>query len=224
MRGNVGSGLIQALRVLFVGIFLLPFLFSCNKEAQCDCMMDSVKVARIFQPDGALGKDAIVESIAPNQNFGTDGLMGTFSWTTGGLFSHSRGLISFDLTSIPAGTSIKKAVLSLYWIKYGNLTEHTGENAFSIFRINQPWNETTVTWNNQPQVSRADSIVVTKSTSVTQTYHVDVTSYIQGMVNNPSGNYGLLLKLNTEIPYKLVVVASSDYADEGKRPKLIVYY
>src|SRR5699024_5282704 len=116
-----------------------PAVFSCSKEAQCDCILDSVKVARIFQPDGVLGKDAIVESEDPTRNFGNDGLFGTFSWTTGGLFSHSRGLISFNLTSIPSGTTIKKAVLSLYWIKYGNLTEHTGENAFSVFRITQPW-------------------------------------------------------------------------------------
>lgn len=224
MMGRFEGLKINLLKGLCLGIFFIPALYSCNKEARCDCMMDSVKVARIFQPDGNLGKDAVVESITPDQNFGTNDLFGTFSWTTGGLFNHSRSLITFDLTSIPAGTPIKKAVLSLYWIKYGSLAEHTGENAFSVFRISEPWDETTVTWNNQPQVSKVDSIVVTKSTSVTQTYHVDVTSYIQGMVNNPSENHGLLLKLNKEIPYKLVVVASSDYADEGKRPKLEVYY
>lgn len=224
MMGRLKGLKINMLNGLCLGIFFIPALYSCNKEARCDCMMDSVKVARIFQPDGTLGKDAVVESITPDQNFGASDLFGTFSWTTGGLFNHSRGLVWFDLTSIPSGTSIKKAVLSLYWIKYGNLAEHTGENAFSVFRINEPWDETTVTWNSQPLVSRTDSIVVTKSTSVTQTYQVDVTSYIQGMINNPSGNYGLLLKLNQEIPYKLVVVASSDYSDEVKRPKLVVYY
>lgn len=224
MRGILRRLKISILNGLCAVIFFIPVLFSCNKEAQCDCVLDSVKVARIFQPDGALGKDAVIESITPDQNFGSSGFFGTFSWTTGGLFNHSRGLVSFDLTSIPSGTSIKKAYLSLYWIKYGNLTEHTGENAFSVFRINQPWDETTVTWNNQPQVSTNDSIVVSKSSSVTQTYTIDVTTYIQDMVNNPTNNHGLLLKLNEEIPYKLVVTGSSDNSDESKRPKLAVYY
>jgi hypothetical protein len=205
-------------------VIIVPSILSCNKEATCDCIMDSVKVARVFQPDGVLGKDAIVESITPDTNMGTTGLFGTFSWTSGGLFNHSRGLIAFDLTSINPGTPIKKAVLSLYWITYGNLTEQTGENTFSIYRISQNWNESSVTWNNQPEISKTDSIVVPKSTSVNQDYYVDVTSYAQNMINNPALNYGFLLKLKEEMPYRLVIMASSDYVNESKRPKLTVYY
>jgi len=210
-------------------IILLTFIaiissFSCKKEAKCDCSLDSIKVAKIFQPNAALGKESVIETISPDQNFGTEPFLTIFSWTNSGTFNTARSLIAFDLTSIPSQTTIKTAKLFLYWNTYQNLTEHTGENAFTLYKISQPWDENSVTWNNQPAITRSDSVIVAKSASVNQSYGIDVTRLVQGMISTPTNNYGFMLKLEQEFPYRLVILTSSDYSDVGKRPKLVVYY
>lgn len=198
---------------------------SCYKEPGASYKSDSLTIARIFRPDPISGKDAFVESISPDHNNGNISALASFAWTDTGYFNSARALISFDLSSIPAGTQIKSAKLSLYYQSYFNLKEQTGENSFSIFKINQNWDENTVTWNSQPQTSHSDSINVSKSKSVYQSYtDMDVTRFVQDMINYPEDNYGLMLKLNNEFPYKLVILASSDATEETKRPKLIIYF
>lgn len=209
---------------ILLTFILIVTSFSCKKEAKCDCSLDTIKVAKIFQPDALVGKEAVIETIAPDQNFGSEPYLTVFSWTNSGTFNTARALIAFDLSSIPSQTPIKASKLILYYNAYQNLTEHTGENAFTIYKIIQPWNENNVTWNNQPAISSSDSITVGKSIAVDQPYAIDVTRLVQGMVNNPASNYGFLLKLNEEFPYRLLIFASSDYSDATKHPKLVISY
>ncbi len=106
-----------------------------------------------------------------------------------------------------------------------NLTSQTGDNAFSILKIIESWDEHTVTWNNQPDTSALYKISVPKSNAVNQSYtDIDITPMVQEMIKNPSQNFGMMLKLEDEFPYKLVVLASSDYPDKSKRPRLVVYF
>lgn len=213
--------------ILFLGgCIVFPFLiFSCTKEAMDNVELDTVLVARIFQPDPYLSKDAVIESILPDKNFGDSTLFSVFSWTNDGLFNTARSLLAFDLTSIAPQTQIKKASLSLYWISYKNLTEHTGENAFSIYPVSEAWDEHSVTWNNQPDTSSLPKVSVPKSILGNQAYlDIDVTEIVQKMIKDPSTNYGFMFMLDTEFPYKLTILASGDYTDSRRRPKLIVYY
>lgn len=216
------------MRIIILFIILVSLIsitsISCKKEAQLDITTDTLKIARVFQPDAALGKDAVIESSFPNQYFGSDAFFSIFSWTNGGIVNTARALIRFDLSEIPNYTSIKSAILVLYWREYDNLKEHTGENAFTIYKINQPWNENNVSWNNQPTISNLDSIVIPKSMSSNQNYTVDVTNMVQDMIENPITNYGFMLKLNEEFPYRLVILGSSDNPDIRKHPKLIVFF
>lgn len=215
-------------RVLILFLIVISFIsitsISCKKEATIDVTTDTVKFARIFQPNSALGKDAVIESVFPDQNFGSETYFSVFSWTNGGVVNTARALVRFDLSEIPSYTSIKSAQLVLYWSAYDNLIEHTGENAFVVYRINQSWNENSVTWNSQPTITNLDSMNVSKSISSNQTYTVDVTNMVQDMIANPVTNYGFMLKLNEEFPYRLVILASSDHPDNSKHPKLIVYF
>ena len=198
---------------------------SCVKEAKCDCSADTVRIARIFQPTASIGKDAVIESIAPDQNFGNQTMFAVFSWTSSGVFNNARALIQFDFSSIPSQTSIAKAELSLYWKPYSNLTDQTGENAFSIYRVTQPWTESTVTWNNQPTFNNTPKVAVPKTMAVDQSLlNIDVTTMVQDMINNPSSNFGFMLQLNNEFPYSLVILASSNDPDQSKHPKLIVSF
>lgn len=105
------------------------------------------------------------------------------------------------------------------------MTEQTGENAFSIYRIIQEWNENTVTWNNQPATTDSNKVIVPKSTAIDQSYiNIDVTQLVQDIIDDPAQGHGFMIKLEDEVPYKLVVLASSDCTEAGKRPKLVIYY
>ena len=208
---------------LFIAISLV--YSSCLRESKCDCEADTLKFATIFRPDAISGKDAIIENTLPNSNFGDFTLCTIFAWTSGGFFTTARSLVEFDLSQIPVNTKIKAAKLSLYWASYDNLTEQTGSNYFSIYRVTQPWDEYSVTWNNQPSTSEVHKVDVGKSKSVDQSYlNIDVTDLVQDMIDDPNNSYGFMLKLDDEIPYKLVVTASSDNPDSNKHPKLIIYF
>ncbi len=39
------------------------FHVSCLKESNLDILADTTKIAKIYQPDGIIGKDVIIESI-----------------------------------------------------------------------------------------------------------------------------------------------------------------
>lgn len=194
---------------------------SCVKESNLDLKVDTITIAKIYRPDGLNGKDAIIESISPEQNFANSTHFTVFSWTNGGFFNTARALIEFDLSDIPPQTKITSAKLSLYWISYENLTEHTGDNAFSVYRVTEAWDEDSVTWNNQPSTSMANIVDVPKSSLSNQSYtDIDVTDLVQDIIDYPGESFGFMLKLNVEFPYKLVILASSDYSVQSKRPKL----
>ena len=214
-------------RFLLFGVIISLAIFggSCEKESKVDFTQDTVKIARIYQSDPSIGKDAVIESILPDTNFGDSTLFSVFSWTNDGLFNSARALLDFDLSVFPQNITITKATLSLYWVSYKNLTEQTGENAFTIYRITENWDEHTVTWNNQPDTTSVHKVNVPESVAATQSYvDMDVTELVQDMINDPQGSFGFMLRLDNEFPYKLVILASSDYTVKGKRPKLIVYY
>jgi hypothetical protein len=216
--------LFQLHTLLIISIFS-TLSFSCIKESELDLSSDTLKIAKIFRPNGINGKDATIESLSPNQNFNDSVYFTVFSLTKPLEVTTSRALIEFNLSVIPTHTNITTAKLSLYWISRENLTEHTGENSFSIYKIIQSWDENSVTWNNQPLFSSTNAVYVPKSISTTQSYiDIDVTAFVQDMIDNPSENYGFMLKLDEEFPYKLVTLASSDYPESSKRPKLVIYY
>lgn len=211
-------------KILVISAYCL-FFVSCSKEPALELTADTTLFAKIYQPDALVGKDAVIESITPDKNFGNASYCTVFSWTSGGLLNNARALIEFDLSAILPQTQIDSARLTFFWTSYDNLIDDTGENDFKIYKITQAWDENSVTWNNQPLVSDLKAVPVPKSYSTNQSYSaIDVTDLVQDMINNPAENHGFMLKLNKEIPYKLVILASSDNADASLRPKLVIYY
>jgi len=53
---------------------------------------------------------------------------------------------------------------------------------------------------------------------------IDISSLIQDYTSDPENSYGIFLKLVSEDPYKILLLASSDHQNESIRPKLDVYY
>lgn len=217
------------LKLFFHSIIFSSIVFavfnSCNKESHIELTTDSIAIAKIYQPNSINGVDAVVQSFLPDSNYSNLDYLLASAWTNAGKFNASRALIEFDFSDIPVQTKIDSATLSLFWTSSGIFTEQTGENAFSIYKITESWQESSVTWNNQPATSVENIVNISKSVSEQQSYlNIDVTELVQDMINNPTDNHGFMLKLDEEIPYKLVIVASSNHPDMDKHPKLVVYY
>jgi hypothetical protein len=150
------------------------------------------------------------------------------AWTSGGAYN-LRGLVKFDLSSIPASATIKTANLYLY----SNPTPNTGNqvdanygssNAMYIQQVSSPWSTSTLSWSNQPTVTTTNQVLVPHTTQSFLDLNVDVTAMVASMVNN-NANYGFFLRLQNEVIYNSrIFVASHNATYPSKHPKLVVTY
>ncbi len=210
--------------ILFATVILLLFAL----QASCGIKQKSL----IIQPDWQSGKDAYIESWANQnynkRNFGQHNEFQASAWTSAGKNTTVRSLIDFKIKNISKKTKIKSATLYLYAVD--NTTNGPGHsvsnssNAFILQRIISKWDETEVSWNNQPETTAENQISVAKSHSVMQDYMIDVTPIVQDMVSNPKESFGFMMKLVNEKKYRRILFASSDYPDASKHPKLVVVY
>lgn len=190
----------------------------------------------ILKPGPEDGIDAMFEYWSekdyPNRNWGDNIAFVAQAWTANGIPLKVRSAMKFNLDQIPAGSKIRKATLALYAGKTvtpaspalgdGHSTL-SGENSVLLQVITEPWDEHTITWNNQPPTSTINQVVIPASTCQFEDYtNIVITSMVQEMINEPSTNYGFMIKLNNENYYRSMLFGSSDYPDETKRPVLII--
>jgi hypothetical protein len=182
----------------------------------------------ILQPAEKLGKDAFIQSRLSGNNAGYHSDFIASSWTYNGVPCDVRSLIDFDLSFVPADAIINSAYLSLYSYTSsanGSHSNMSGSNESVLSRVTSPWDENTVTWNNQPSTTNQNELILAKSVEEIQDYeNMDVTSLLRDMVGNPYESYGFLFKLKTEERYRSMIFASSDYEDANLHPKLKVCY
>lgn len=183
-----------------------------------------------FQPDGVVGKDATLNS-APsveNNNYGTSDHIEAAAWTYSGDPGVVRSLFEFtQLSTIPSNAIITSATLSLYAMDQAPWQHSTlsGSNEGWLERITSSWNESTVTWTNQPASTTLNSVSLAASISATQNYlNIDVTDLVQDMIDQPATSYGFILKLQTEDYYRRLGFGSSDHTNASLRPKLNITY
>lgn len=181
-----------------------------------------------FQPDGSVGKDAVIHDASyANLNFGTADHIEAAAWTYSGEQGKLRSVFSFtELSSIPTNATIISATLSLYAMDQApwQHSSLSGSNDGWIERVTSTWDESTVTWNNQPTTTTLNRLPLAQSTSATQDYlNINMTNLVQDIIDAPS-NYGFLVKLNTESAYKRLGFCSSDHTNVNLRPKLVVTY
>ncbi len=181
-----------------------------------------------LQPDSVKGKDAWITSNAPITNYGNYANFAAIAWSSGGDFV-SRGLMSFDLSSIPTNAIITDAKLSLYC---NTTSDHpqlhsnlSGSNSCFLQRITSSWSEFGVNWSNQPSTTNVGQITLNESTSSTQDYlDINVLNWVIDMVSNPANNHGFMIKLATEQKFRSLIFGNSEHVNPLKRPKLIVTY
>jgi hypothetical protein len=188
-----------------------------------------------LQPDSVTGKDALIFMLTndlsvANFNDGNNSSFEALAWSWSGDPGVMRSLLQFDLSSIPVGSVIQNATLSLYNNPYsseasGQHQSLSGSNASVLQKITAAWNENTVTWNNQPPTTIVNQVTLAQSTSIHQDYtSIDITGMVTDWVANPSSNYGFMFKLVNENYYRSMIFASSDNVYPALRPKLVVQY
>lgn len=167
-----------------------------------------------FQPVGGDGKDALIKSNNPTTAFTTSADIGASS--SGG--NRIRGLLKFDIATIPANAIITSAQLSLSGIG------HTGTNASYLRKNTGQWDAGNVTWNTAPATTTVSQISLSQSTSSLQVYVIDVKDFVQEMVSIPAANFGWTIQLKDESVTGLLNFGSADNATASLRPKLVITY
>ena len=149
-----------------------------------------------------------------------------------------RGVMLFDLNVAAAHNELfdKRARLKLFFPdgfdafpilqshRYNGLA--TG-NSFFINRITEPWDEASVTFNNQPAFSSTDSIYVPSTTEnpSTQDYVIDVSDLASFWLCSDQPNLGLLFKLDEEgTLYQQQIFTTREWTDPANRPVIELEY
>jgi hypothetical protein len=176
-----------------------------------------------IQPDGAAGKDAYVYELQPNDAYGATGGLAVDGESS---TSQYRTYIQFGLSSIPSTAVIESATLGLYYYISPGMEVQA---PVGVYRVTSIWNESTITWNNQPASNPAVIATVLVPASWTNTFlSWDVTSLVsswhvgRGLANV---NYGMVLMDTDESTYEGGKgFYSSDYTTASERPNLTITY
>ncbi len=196
-----------------------------------DCANSCILINAILQPDSTDGIDALVHLKYVFTNY-YKSPMQIVTWDLGAGPYTTRSLLNFDYSSIPSNASIVSATLTLFadtTTDYSNnevLPGHStygGNNITYLEQITDPWNDKTVTWNNQPSSDYYTRIALPTSTTRDQAYTIDVSNIVKNEFATGS-HYGFLL-LNPRDQLKIGLVF---YSSESKyaqlRPKLSLTY
>ena len=186
-------------------------------------------VTTIIQPDASCAKDALIKRClscgTDSLNYGTSPGFVAEGWDINGDPIISRSILQFDVTAIPVNSVIQSAFLSLYFDPSGVNGYQAGKNNGLVIKATSPWEENTVSWASQPNTTIVQNAAIPISVLPTQDYPaINIKNMIQYFVNNPDKNSGMIIKLINEVPYNRLVLASSDYSDASRHPRLLINY
>ena len=151
-----------------------------------------INIPLTLQPDLQEGKDAVVQNTMPGNNFGED----NFSIVGNASSTMILFYLQFDLSSIPEEAVITEANLSLYQNNYWGSQDF----AIGLYRVYEPWEESTITWDNRPTVSPQISPTQTVSPGYTGWVTWEgLAELVEGWMREDFYNYGILLQDTDEI-------------------------
>ena len=151
-----------------------------------------------------------------DKNFGTGVEMRVQSKAGG---TNHRSFGRFDVSSIPAGSTIGSATLTLCATVFPASTR-----TYDVHRMTASWVETTLTWNNQPGVAAAATDSVTTPASETGCMTWTVTADVQAWVDGTANNGWRVADSVEEGSDYLTKFHTRENGESAQRPKLDVVY
>jgi hypothetical protein len=177
----------------------------------------SIDPTILTQPDPLAGKDTFVDSAFPNNNYGSS----EFLYALDGA-RKTRGLIQFNLESIPVASTITSASISLY------VSSVTG-GEIAVRRVTSYWNEGTgvtpadgVAWNDQPSF---EEVLDTRTLTTSGAWESwNVTDLVRDWFKG-APNHGVVFLTGETGTNGGGQFYSSDYSmDPTLRPRLVINY
>jgi Disaggregatase related repeat/TGF-beta propeptide len=160
--------------------------------------------------------DTYIDGGSPTTNRGSDN---TFEVRPDNS-ADRRGLLKFDLSSMPANANVTSATLYLY-----ERANKTGQTTF-IYRVTSNWNESTVNWTTWSMPggdfdsSTSHFAYLPEQSNCMLT--MDITNLVRAWVNGTYNNYGLMLY--SIGPNHIISYSSKESGTAGEWPKLNIVY
>ncbi len=176
-------------------------------------------------------KDSYIYGGSPTTNYGAlDRMTVAGFYDTGGSLSLQRGLVKFNVSSIPAVTQLTGATLCLYSYDTAYVKGSTG--FYGVYPLTRDWTDAQTTWNiaktgTNWTTAGGDVAATPDATSPKQAtagvwYPFDVMARVQAWLAVPSTNYGWLVKCTDENLHNQDRFYTSDTTNATLRPKLVV--
>jgi len=183
-----------------------------------------------------LGYDNIA---MPNYN-----AIGVIAKGFGNIQGKARSILKFRLRHIDDSfrdnpPPIKKAVLYLYQYSVRTdqdpyIRQQNGNNAIELHRIIGDWQDATVSWNTQPNLATGSvnaledvvtipAVTTPLAAGTTDDQQIDITDIMRKIFESHD-NKGFLLKMAEESANCGRSYGSFSCPDQGKRPKLVIYF
>jgi len=171
-----------------------------------------------LQPGFAEGKDAYVTEKYPDNNFGNSTALHVGYYSS--LHSKYLSYLYFDMDFfLPTNAVVTSAFLRLHQYDF------TGTETIPIdlYRVTSDWEESNITWNNQPD-SSSDVEYTTNVSSSSGTWSSwSIRDLVKAWLDGSNVNYGILLKSVNEPATNMASFVSSDSSD-ALSPQLVINY
>ncbi|MEU8609253.1 DNRLRE domain-containing protein [Actinoplanes sp. NPDC048791] len=150
----------------------------------------------------------------------------------GSIFGTSRAVVKWpSMTGLPTGTKVLSAKVGLW----GAYSEGDGGATFNMHGLTRDFDEATGSWNKAAgstawttpggDYTAAASGSVTNIGTDPRWQNWNATALVQGWVNTPSSNKGVLFRLaNESTPTQRVLFTAGEVPDIRQRPRLEVIY
>jgi hypothetical protein len=171
--------------------------------------------------------DAYAYDASPGTNFGTETTLHVRSGISRVLLltfpDNKRSFVRFDLSScsVPSSARVVSAEMKLFLSAAPSLSR-----TYQAHRVTQGWNETNLTWDNQPTVADSPTASATTGTASNVTIGWDVRADVQTFVAGTATNSGWRVKDLTEGAEPAIEgrFNSREHGTATQRPSLVVTY
>ncbi|MBT8036274.1 MAG: InlB B-repeat-containing protein [Verrucomicrobiae bacterium] len=166
-------------------------------------------------------RDTYINGASTTSNYGTQTTLSIYNRSQGSKYRYS--FLSYDLSSIPAGSTIVSASLDL-------VQNNTVANSVDVYELTGSWTETGATWSNSNGLVGTTSFGTATSPGsaggAVPTINLNASGIqkIQSWLDTPSGNHGFGIKTASGGNNQNIDLRSSEHGTQAHRPKLTITY